>query len=220
MVSLFNIVTTIKKTTELTFTLHLEKLWKLVGPRLRNKANIWDTTDDNWMFIPKGPMIYIENTSQHKKVLGVNGDQVILEVRDGSNDGQLWIKGEEYNEDYFTLKNNKTSKFLTAANKTSLKIKGKNKLMSNLFAPSLKFIFSSTDLDNKHFKCKDGKCVNSNLICDGMPPQCEDKSDLDYCKNTTSLPCVGPKYEECPMDSINECFIPDLQKGKMYLFHC
>ena len=59
--------------------------------------------------------------------------------------------------------------------------------------------------------------MNSELICDGMPPQCADKSDLGYCVKNSSLSCVGPKYEECPL--IKECFIPDLKKGMELLIY-
>ena len=65
--------------------------------------------------------------------------------------------------------------------------------------------------DRNDFKCGDKTCVRSGLICDGLPPQCADESDLEFCAKNMSLPCVGPKYEECPL--IKECFIPDLNKG-------
>ena len=62
-----------------------------------------------------------------------------------------------------------------------------------------------------HCKCGDKTCVRSGYICDALPPQCVDESDLEFCAKNMSLPCVGPKYEECPL--IKECFIPDLKKG-------
>ena len=65
------------------------------------------------------------------------------------------------------------------------------------------------------FKCDNGDCVDLNLICDGMPPQCIDKSDLEYCARNLSSSCVRPKYEECSL--IKECFIPDLKKGLYFL---
>ena len=70
--------------------------------------------------------------------------------------------------------------------------------------------------DENRFKCSDGTCVDSKLICDGMPPRCDDKSDLHYCSNIDALPCLGPKFKECPMNSVKECFLPDLLLG-MYV---
>ena len=69
--------------------------------------------------------------------------------------------------------------------------------------------------NENEFKCDNGDCVNSDFICDGLHPQCIDKSDLQFCARNFSNPCVGPKYEECPL--IKECFIPDLKKGKLIL---
>ena len=55
-------------------------------------------------------MIYIQKNFEH--VLGIDGDEVIPEVKDENKNGQLWIKGKETNEGYFTLKNFESSKFL------------------------------------------------------------------------------------------------------------
>ena len=58
------------------------------------------------------------------------------------------------------------------------------------------------------FLCKNGDCVNSELICDGRPSLCVDGSDKEYCEN--NFACKQPKYQKCPGD-FNECFIPDLK---------
>ena len=65
--------------------------------------------------------------------------------------------------------------------------------------------------NKNYFRCSNGDCVESQIICDGLPPQCIDESDLLYCERNLSSQCVWPKYEECPL--IKECFIPDLKKG-------
>ena len=67
--------------------------------------------------------------------------------------------------------------------------------------------------DDNRFECSEGTCVDSKLICDGMPPRCDDKSDLHYCSSITTLPCRGPKFKECPSNSVKECFLPDLLLG-------
>ena len=55
-------------------------------------------------------MIYIQKNFEH--VLGIDGDKVVAEVKDENKNGQLWIKGKETDEGYFTLKNFESSKFL------------------------------------------------------------------------------------------------------------
>ena len=64
------------------------------------------------------------------------------------------------------------------------------------------------------FKCHDGECIESELICDGRPPQCKDRSDREYCEN--KLSCNEPKYKQC-LD-FKECFIPDLKRRKYKVF--
>ena len=62
--------------------------------------------------------------SLENNVLGIKGDEVILEVKDLVKTGQLWIQGEEKAGGYFTLKNSEASKVLTAISASGLKIKG------------------------------------------------------------------------------------------------
>ena len=50
--------------------------------------------------------------------------KVILENFEDYKDGQLWKKGELNAEGYFTLKNDKVSKFLTAHSSANLELKG------------------------------------------------------------------------------------------------
>ena len=71
--------------------------------------------------------MYIETISDDNKVLGLKGDEVILQLKDSKKAGQLWIKGEERAGCYFTLTNNESSKVLTAISGNSLKVKGNSK---------------------------------------------------------------------------------------------
>ena len=75
--------------------------------------------------------MFIQTISDDNKVLGLNGDEVILELKDSKKAGQLWIKGEDRSGCYFTLKNNESSKVLTAISGNSLKAKGNSKDGSN-----------------------------------------------------------------------------------------
>ena len=105
----------------------LVQLWKLDGTTLLNKAGIWKSTSE-WNFVPNDDgRVYIEIASDDNNVLGIKGDEVIPEVKDPVKTGQLWIKGEERAGCYFTLKNNESSKVLTAIPGNSLKVKGNSK---------------------------------------------------------------------------------------------
>ena len=79
-----------------------------------------------------------------------------------------------------------------------------------------KFCHCTHIVSENEFRCIDGKCVDSKLICDGMPPQCEDQSDLAYCAQNMSISCIRPKYQECPL--IKECFLPDLKRGIIFQY--
>ena len=98
--------------------------------KLTNKANLW-VSDDSWKFEVKwGELICIKNT-QENKVLETTEDGVILGVFDYDN-GQLWIKGEENNEGYFTLKHYESDKYLTAVPENKLELRGNYKLIDIL----------------------------------------------------------------------------------------
>ena len=43
-----------------------------------------------------GPKFYVANTSEDDEVLSVDGDDVILEVKEENKDIQLWIQGTVY----------------------------------------------------------------------------------------------------------------------------
>ena len=48
------------------------------------------------------------------KVLTISGEDVVLEdIAENSKSSQMWIKGSENSDGYFSLKNKKTGKFLT-----------------------------------------------------------------------------------------------------------
>ena len=48
------------------------------------------------------------------KVLTISGEDVVLEdIAENSKSSQMWIKGSENSDGYFSLKNKKSGKFLT-----------------------------------------------------------------------------------------------------------
>ena len=81
---------------------------------LKNEAEHW-TSNESWIFNTKDDdLIYIENVSK-KKVLGATSDGKVIQesiVEDKAE--QLWKKGKPNADGYFTLKNSKVPKFITA----------------------------------------------------------------------------------------------------------
>ena len=91
--------------------------------RLTNKANLW-VSDGSWKFEEKwGTLIAIKNILENK-FLETTEDGVILGVFDYNSYGQLWIRGEENNEGYFTLKHYESDKYLTAVPENKLELRG------------------------------------------------------------------------------------------------
>ena len=112
-----------KIAAKLTITLYIGQEWKLDNTTLINRGGIWRSPNE-WNFITNDDgTIYIETTSDDSKVLVIKGDEVVLEVKDSTKKGQLWIEGEKMAGGYTTLKNYESSKFLTAT-ASGLKAKG------------------------------------------------------------------------------------------------
>ena len=124
--------------------------WILEKGQLKDKANIWQSTD-KFDITNKGEFVYIEkileeilietepensavkNNNQKnikKRVLGYTGNNgpTVLPQDFEDTPGQLWKKGEVNTEGYFTLvnsdKKHKSPKFLTAISASVLEIKG------------------------------------------------------------------------------------------------
>ena len=62
--------------------------------------------------------------------MGLNGDNVIPQVKDESKGGQKWFKGWDRGDGYFTLESSKSDMVLTAISGKSLTIKGKKHKLS------------------------------------------------------------------------------------------
>ena len=105
------------------------QLWKISGTKLINKANIWHS-EDEWKFKPvkkENGKIYIEKTSSNQdvKVLETTDNHILVEEAfDEQNAKQKWKKGPVSGEDFFTLENVSSQKFLTANSTDKLILKG------------------------------------------------------------------------------------------------
>ena len=89
-------------------------------------------SDGSWKFEEKwGTLIAIKNILENK-FLETTEDGVILGVFDYNSYRQLWIKGEESNEGYFTLKHYESDKYLIAVPENKLELKGNYKLIDIL----------------------------------------------------------------------------------------
>ena len=100
------------------------QLWKLEDPKLINKANVWQS-DDEWEFkkTDDNTMFHIRSITQNKVLEVLANDSVVLVDIVADKVDQLWKKGDTM-EGYFTLKNSKWSKVLTAISEDKFEVKG------------------------------------------------------------------------------------------------
>ena len=100
------------------------QLWKLEDPKLINKANVWQS-DDEWEFKKSddNTMFHIRSITQNKVLEVLANDSVVLVDIVADKVDQLWKKGDTM-EGYFTLKNSKWSKVLTAISEDKFEVKG------------------------------------------------------------------------------------------------
>ena len=61
------------------------------------------------------------------------GTKVVFEARDQGSTGQLWIRGPADREGYYFLKNQKSNKYLTCANRNDITIKGNSIICVSFF---------------------------------------------------------------------------------------
>ena len=71
-----------------------------------------------------GAEVYIENRASKKALETKPDGTVIEEPFEEQKVSQLWIKSKPNAEQYFTLKNSESHKFLTAMSPRELQIKG------------------------------------------------------------------------------------------------
>jgi hypothetical protein len=91
---------------------------------LINKEGLW-ISDEEWNFKKtKNDLVYIENISKAKVLEATSDGEVILEDFKENKAEQQWKKVNPFAEGYFTLKNFKVPKFMTAISSSILQIKG------------------------------------------------------------------------------------------------
>ena len=120
------------------FVLFTAQLWRLTNEsKLESLYSCtWEFEDKIWTIPSDDKEGYIElkDSSNPGKVMALNGEDVVLDDKAVNlTSSQLWIKGSENSDGYFTLKNIGTGKFLTLAfhklngDKTTLiSVKSKN----------------------------------------------------------------------------------------------
>ena len=95
-----------------------------------NETKVWGTTSDGKLILES----FEDNKENINKtnVWGTTSNsKVIPENFQGNKAGQLWKKGGPNNKGYFTLENDRVSKFLTAVSSTSLELKGNSNMDTN-----------------------------------------------------------------------------------------
>ena len=94
---------------------------------MKNSANLWTSNDQFEVEFKNGYILIRNNTNL--KVLTVHTEPDLIEqnFEEGEND-QLWIKEDSQIDGFFTLKNLKWDKYLTAVSESSLQVQGKNLL--------------------------------------------------------------------------------------------
>ena len=101
------------------------QLWKLGDEdfKLTNKANVWQSVDQ-WEFENTDDNTTFHIRKNKNRVLEVlDDDSIDLVDKVPDKPDQLWKKGDTM-EGYFTLKNSKWSKVLTAISEAKFEVKG------------------------------------------------------------------------------------------------
>ena len=94
---------------------------------LKNNANLWTSNDQFEVEFKNGYILIKNNTNL--KVLTVHNEPDVMEQNfDEGETDQLWIKEDSQIDGFFTLKNLKWDKYLTAVSESSLQVQGKNLL--------------------------------------------------------------------------------------------
>ena len=91
---------------------------------MKNKANFW-TSNDEFEVEFKNKYILIRNATS-LKVLGVHNEpDLVAQTEQVGKQEQLWIREDSHIDGFFTLKNLKWDKYLTAVSESSLQVQGK-----------------------------------------------------------------------------------------------
>ena len=95
---------------------------------MKNNANLWTSNDEFEVEFKNGYILIRNNTNL--KVLTVHTEPDLIEQNFDDDGDQLWIKEDSHIDGFFTLKNLKWDKYLTAvptsSDKSLLQVQGKN----------------------------------------------------------------------------------------------
>ena len=87
-------------------------------------ANLW-TPNDELEVEFKTNYILIRNSSNTKVLAVRNEPDLVEEDFEEGKDEQLWIREDSNTDGFFTLKNLKVQKYLTAVSESTLQVRGK-----------------------------------------------------------------------------------------------
>ena len=106
------------------------QLWKSDDNILENNANVW-TPNDELEVEFKNKYILIRNSSNLRVLAVRNEPDLVEENFEEGKDEQLWIQGDSNTDGFFTLKNLKVQKYLTAVSESTLQVRGKYRIVAS-----------------------------------------------------------------------------------------
>ena len=124
LVSWYKITNIFRQQRYLSLLSGSSQLWKSDGSILKSNANVW-THNDELEVEFKNEYILIRNSSSTKVLEARNESDLVEEDFEEGKDEQLWTRGENNTDGFFTLKNVKVQKYLTAVSKSILQVRGK-----------------------------------------------------------------------------------------------
>ena len=102
---------------------------------MKNNANLW-TPNDELEVEFKTKYILIRNSSNTKVLAVRNEPDLVEEDFEEGKDEQLWTREDSNTDGFFTLKNLKVQKYLTAVSENTLQVRGKYSRVQNNRTPS------------------------------------------------------------------------------------
>ena len=97
---------------------------------MKNNANLWTSSDefgdDHFIVEVKNENIILIKNKTNDNVLTVHNEPDLMEQNfDEGEEDQLWEKEDSHIDGFFTLKNLKWDKYLTAVSESNLQVQGK-----------------------------------------------------------------------------------------------
>ena len=93
---------------------------------MKNNANLWTSNDEFIVGPSKDETQILIRNKTNAKVLTVHNEPDLMEQNfDEGEEDQLWEKEDSHIDGFFTLKNLKWDKYLTAVSESNLQVQGK-----------------------------------------------------------------------------------------------